>query len=227
VTVLTDSITRWCEQESLAIIVERDEATAFGGAISLPGEPELSVGVRASTGEPGRALLSHAFELPIPSEIAADAEAATRIADLVERVAASRSSLLECLQTIQAGKTTIEVVVTLHEDGMSKQSFLTALEEIRKVRRVVEWELDAMAQTVGLMSEVQSGLGAIVERTGALASDAAKAVQEFEAPAAADTAAPQPQPAAAPDASVFCTECGRQARPGARFCNGCGSPLEA
>jgi hypothetical protein len=226
VTALGDSIKRWCEQESLAFTAEGDEATAFAGIVALPGEPALSVGVEASAAQPSRVLLSHSFEQAIPPEVAADAEAPTRIADLLERVAASRSTLLECRQKVQAGKATIEVVVTLHEDGMSKQGFLTALEEIRKVRRVVEWELEAMAEAVGLMSDVRSGLGAIVERTEALASDAAKAVQEFEAPAAAETATPQPQPAAAPDDGVFCTECGRQARPGARFCNGCGSPLE-
>lgn len=236
VTVLTDSIKRWCEQESLAITVERDDETGFAGDVSLPDAPALSVRVRASAGEPTRVSLSHAFELPIPAEIAADAEAAIRIADLVERVAASRSSLLECRHAVHAGKATIEVVVTLHEDGMTKQGFLTALEEISKVRRILEWELDAMAQAVGLISDVQSGLGAIVERSEALASDAAAAVQEFDVPAAAAEPAPPAEPppptpvpsgVAAPAGGVFCAECGRQARPGARFCKGCGASLEA
>jgi hypothetical protein len=226
VTVLADSIKRWCEQESLAATVGGDEETALAGIVSLPGEPALSIDLRASAKEPARVLLSHSFELPIPAEIAANEEAASAIGGLLERVAAGRSSLLECHQTVQAGKATIEVMVTLHEDGMSKQGFLTALEEIRKVRRVIEWELDAMAQAVGLMSDVQSGLGAIVERTGALASDAAKAAQEFEAAAAAEPA-PQPQSAAAlPAGGVFCPNCGRQAKPQQRFCTGCGTSLQ-
>jgi hypothetical protein len=47
-------------------------------------------------------------------------------------------------------------------------------------------------------------------------------------PPAAPSPAPSPPPPPAPIAGgVFCAECGRQARPGARFCNGCGAPLEA
>lgn len=245
VTVLADSIKRWCEQESLAITVDRDDEVAFVGAISLPGEPALSVAVRASGGEPVRLLLSHSFELPIPAEMAADAEKESRIAALVERVAASRSTLLECRQTVQEERMAIELAVTVHEDGMSKQGFLTALEEVRKVGRVVEWELEALALTAGLMSEVRSDLGTIVERADTLASDAAKAAEELQIPAAPAEVPPPPaegaplaaEPGPAPSppptaeaaptpAARFCPSCGRQAKKEHRFCIGCGSSLD-
>jgi len=234
-TVPGDAIKRWCQEESLPVVTEQEAEADLACTVTLPGDPPLAISVRASAAQPGRALLSHTAHTPLPEEVGGESEAQQRLAALLERVAASRSVLVDCRLVQWKGELATEIVVTLHEDGMSKQAFLTALEEIRKVRRVVEWELDAMAQTAGLMSEVRSGIGAIVERTEALASDAAKAIQEFEAPATAAEPAPTaptppPPPAAppaAPDAGVFCTECGRQARPGARFCNGCGSPLEA
>ena len=131
-----------------------------------------------------------------------------------------------------------EIAVTLHEEGMSKQSFLAALEEVRKVERVISWELESLALTLGMMSEVHSRVADITARTEALATDAASAVAKAEAEAAAADvpAAPTVDPSPASPVTegtpgptptrLFCTNCGRQVRPQQRFCTVCGSPLE-
>jgi hypothetical protein len=240
-TVPGDAIKRWCQEESLPVVTEQEAEADLACTVTLPGDPPLAVSVRASVGQPGRVLLSHTAHTPLPEEVGGESEAQQRLAALLERVAASRSALVDCRPVQWKGELATEIVVTLHEDGATKQGFLVALEEIRKVRSVLAWELDTMALTVGLVSEVRSRVEGVVERTEALASDAAKAVQEFEASAAAlepasatavpepppPTPAPPPAPAAPSAGGVFCTECGRQARPGARFCNGCGASLEA
>ena len=227
-TLLGDSIRRWCEEESLSAVVEQDDESALACAVSPPGDPSLSIAVRASGPQPSRVLLAHTFDLPIPVEIAADPDAPQRIATLLDRVAASRSGLIDCRPLAPEGKAAAEVTLTLHADGISKQNFLSTLEEVRKVVRVIGWELEGMSAA----ADIVSGVRALVEQTGALTSElaetAAAPVEAESAPQAGPPPlAPQPQPPAAPDAGVFCAECGRQARPGARFCNGCGAPLEA
>jgi hypothetical protein len=152
----------------------------------------------------------------------ADPEGPQQIATLLERVAANRSGLVECHPPAREGKTPAEVVVTLHEDGLSKHSFLTALEEVSKVTRVIAWELEGISMSAEVLSEVQS----IVAQTGALASEVAQAGQEAPPPAEEPTPAPAPPPAPAAPAGVFCPNCGRQAKPQQRFCTGCGAPLE-
>jgi len=175
--------------------------------------------------------MSHTTHVPLPEEIDRDPKAQQRLAALMERVAASRSALVECRLVEWRGALTAEIATTLHEEGASKQGFLTAVEEIRKVTRVMAWELEAMALTMGMVSEMGARIGSIVERSEALAADAARAVKEFEAPAAVEDApppappSPPPVPPAAP-ASVFCANCGQQAKPGARFCRQCGAALE-
>ena len=237
-TALGDKIRRWCEEESLSAVVEQDDESALACAVSPPGDPSLSIAVRASGPQPSRVLLAHTFELPIPVEIAADPDAPQRIATLLDRVAASRSGLIDCRPLAPEGKAA-EVTLTLHADGISKQNFLCALDEVCKVVRVIEWELEGISAAADIVSNVRS----LVEQTGTFASELAQAVaapaEGLASPAQPEgapptSAAPQPPPpapaatpVAAPAAGVFCTECGRQARPGARFCNGCGSPLEA
>jgi hypothetical protein len=237
-TALGDKIKRWCQEESLPLVTEQDEEAGLVCAVSLPGDPQLSVSVRASAAAPGRVLVAHACQPSVPAEMAADPEGPQRFTVLLERVAGSRSGLVECRPVMAGEKLAAEVVVTLHEDGLSKQSFLTSLEEVRKVGRVIAWELEGISAGAEMLSDVQ----AIVEQTGALASELERAAGGAEraaaraegqpsvqaAPSAAEPTPPPPPPAPVAPATggVFCTECGRQARPGARFCNGCGASLE-
>jgi len=221
-TVLGDKIKRWCQEESLSVVAEQDNEAGLACTVSLPGESPLSISVRASGPQPSRILLVCAFDLSVPAKMVADPEGPQQIATLLERVAANRSGLVECHPPAREGKTPAEVVVTLHEDGLSKHSFLTALEEVSKVTRVIAWELEGISMSAEVLSEVQS----IVAQTGALASEVAQAGQEAPPPAEEPTPAPAPPPAPAAPAGVFCPNCGRQAKPQQRFCTGCGAPLE-
>ena len=153
--------------------------------------------------------------------MAADPEGPQRIAALLERVAASRSALVECRPVAQGGKLAAEVAVTLHADGVSKQNLLTALEEVRKVVRVIGWEI----QGISVAADIVSGVRALAEETGAFASDLAQAAA---APVEAQPAPPAPAgpaPASAAE-SRFCPSCGKQSKPQQRFCTGCGATLE-
>jgi hypothetical protein len=227
-TLLGDSIKRWCQEESLAVTTEPDDEAGRVCTVLLPGEPPLSVGVAAGPAA-ARTVLACAFDLPIPQNMAADPQAPQQIARVLERVAASRAGLVECRPAAAAGKPAAEIAVTLHEDGMNKQTFLSALEEIRKIARVIAWELEGLSASTEVLAEVQ----AIVEQAGAFASEAATAA-EVRPPVAEPPPPPPPPPAPTPappaapaaPAGVFCSTCGRQARPGARFCTGCGATLE-
>ena len=226
--LLADNIKRWCQEESLSLVSRQGDESLLSYVITLPGDPPLSVDVTASADTSRRILLSHTAPLPITQD-SSDPGAPQRVAALLERVAASRSALVDCRLIQREGEPTAQIVVTLHEEGATKQSFLVALEEIRNVRRVVAWEMETMALTLGLVSDIRSRAAKIAQQTEALASEAAEAVAAAEAtvaPTEAPPLAPSPSPAPAAPAGVFCTTCGRQARPGARFCTGCGATLE-
>jgi hypothetical protein len=143
---------------------------------------------------------------------------------------------------VREGKPAAEVLITLHADGISKQSFFSALEEVRKVVRVVTWELEGISAATDILSDVR----AVVDQTGAIASEMAGAAEGLRTPAAAEEAPPSeeaspavepvpaPEPAAVPEAPPtptpaprFCPSCGKEAKPGQRFCIGCGTSLEA
>jgi hypothetical protein len=246
-SVVGDKIKRWCQEESLPLVVEQDDETGLACSVSLSGEPPLSISVRGSGPQPSQVHLQHTLELSLPAQVSSDPEGPQRIAAVLERVAAARSGLVECRPTAEQGKAAAEVVVTLHEDGMTKQVFLTALEELRKVARVITWDLEGVSATTEILSDVQ----AFVEKTEALASEMERAAgdveepappveepptqpdtaQVEEAPAPAEPspppqAPPAPTPPAAAPASLFCPNCGRQAKPEHRFCIGCGTPLD-
>ena len=235
-TAIEDTVKRWCQEESLLFVSQQETGAVLAFAVALPGDPSLNVTVRALASRPGRLLISNIVQIPLPEELAADAEAPQRFTSLLEHVAASRSLLVDCALLPGQGELKAEIAVTLHEEGMSKQSFLAALEEVRKVERVISWEVESLALTLGMMSEVHSRVADITARTGALATDTASAVAEAEAAVADVAAAPtvEPSPASpvterapeAPPTRLFCTNCGREVRPQQRFCTVCGSRLE-
>ena len=238
-TAIEDTLKRWCQEESLSFVSQQEADAALACAVALPGDSSLTVTVRALAPHPGRLLVSNIVQIPLPEELAADAEAPQRLTALLERVAASRSLLVDCALLPGQGELKAEIAVTLHQEGMSKQSFLAALEEVRKVERVISWELESLALALGMMSEVYSRVADITARTEALATDAASAVAEAEAAAALTEPPPpavepsQPQAEAAvvaeqSDASsdVLCPNCGQQMRSDARFCRSCGANLK-
>ncbi len=230
-TVLGDRIERWCQEESLSVVVEQDDEAGLACTVSLPGEPSLSVSVRASGQQPSRLLLACTFDLPVQPEMAADPEGPQRIAMLLERVAASRSGLVECHPSRPDGKPAEVVVIILHEDGLNKQSFLTALtrtEEGHPQSSPGSWKGCPRVQRFCLRCKPSLSRRALLPRvakTGREADTPASAPAATVTPAPAPPPAPAaPAPAAAP--SRFCPSCGRQAQPQQRFCTGCGATLE-
>lgn len=238
-TQLGDSIRQWCGEESLEAVVERDDE-ALACTVSIAADPPLSVAIRSERRDSPRILLSSSFGLSLSEELTHREETKGRVEALLERVAAARSSLVACRLVGETTRPTVEVVVTLHGDGFTKQGFLTALMEIEKLRKIVSLEVETMGLALGMMSEMQSRVGGIVAEAEELASQAAKAAEELPASAApaeapsAPAAEPGPAPAPPPTAEAaptpagrFCPSCGRQAKAEHRFCIGCGSPLEA
>jgi hypothetical protein len=235
-TELRERIERWCREESLELAVAKDDEGGLVCTLPAFGEPPLPMTIRSAAEGPGRVLLAHTFEFAVPNELASDAQGAERFSGLAEGIALARSALVECRPSWGQGRASAEVAVTVFAEGITKQSFLTGLDEVRKVGVLLAKELEAASLSAGVLAEVQS----IIAQSAAIASSAApEAVQaEAAAPIVAEAVPPaveppQPQaeaaivaeqPAAAPD--VFCPNCGAQVRSGARFCRSCGANLE-
>jgi len=215
-TELREKIERWCREESLELAVAKDDEGGLVCTLLAFGEPPLAITVRSAVEGPGRLLLAHTFEFAVPNELATDAQGAERFSGLAEGIAFARSALVECRPSWGQGRASAEVTVSLFAEGLTKQSFLTGLDEVRKVGVLLGKELEAASLSAGVLAEVQG----IIAQSAAIGSSAA--------PEAAQTEAAAPvvaeQPAAAPD--VFCPNCGAQVRSGARFCRSCGANLE-
>jgi hypothetical protein len=154
---------------------------------------------------------------------------------IAETLALSRSALVECRPAWGEGRASVEVVVTVFEDGLSKQSFLTALDEVTKAGVLIGRELESASLAAGVLAEVQG----IIAQTGAIASamtaepaPEAPVVVEQEAQPEVSVTVEQPEPAAAmafekaeSTENVFCPNCGYQSRADARFCRSCGGRL--
>ncbi len=185
---LGNKIKGWCQEQSLGLTEEQDDDAGLAYVVTLPGEPALSVTIRGSGAEPDPVIVTHSFEMAVPAEVQKDPEHREQLATLLERVATGRSGLIDCLFKDSGGKPTSEIAVTLHRDGLTKQSFLSALTEIGKVRRVVTWGLDSMA----LATDTLTDITAMMEETEALASEISKVTEGMEEAAAAEEAAPPP-----------------------------------
>lgn len=243
---LGSKIKGWCQEQSLALAAEQDDDAGLVYVVTMPGEPALFLMIRGSGAEPDPVTVTHTFEMPVPQEVQSDPEGREQVATLLERTAASRSGLVDCLLKDIEGKPTSEIAITLHGDGLTKQSFLSALTEISKVRRVVTWGLDNMTLAMDTLTD----MSAMVQETEALASEISKVAEGMEEAVAGEEAAPSPEavsaeappppppplePTPAPAAEAapppaperrFCSSCGRETKPGQRFCIGCGTSLE-
>jgi hypothetical protein len=235
-TELRERIERWCREESLELAIAKDDEGGLDCALPVFGEPPLAITIRSAPGMPGRLLLAHTFECAIPDELAATSEGAQRFAGLAEAVALARSALVECRPSWGQGRASAEVVVTVFAEGLTKQSFLTGLDEVRKVGLLLGRELEAASLTAGVLAEVQS----IVAQSAAFISppatepeqaEGAESVVEEDAPPAVEPSQPQAETAVVAEQSdassdVFCRNCGQQMRSDARFCRSCGANLK-
>lgn len=240
-TLQGDNIQHWCKEESLSVVIERDDDEALVCTISVAAQPPLSIGLRSQRRDPARTELSSTFELQVPEEMAGGEQGRPRMESLLERVAAGRSALLDCRLLEWSERPSVEVVAVLHGDDFTKQGFLTTLAEIEKVHKIITWELETVGLAASMISEMQSRVGGIVGEADKLASQAAqaaKAAEELQVPAALEEAPPPaaepgPPPSPPPTAEAaptpaarFCPSCGRQAKKEHRFCIGCGSSLD-
>jgi hypothetical protein len=222
-TELRERIERWCREESLELAIAKDDEGGLDCTLPAIGEPPLAITVRSAAEGPGRLLLAHTFEFAVPNELASDAQGAERFSALAEGIALARSALVECRPSWGQGRAAAEVAVTVFAEGLTKQSFLTGFDEVRKVGVLLGKELEAASLSAGVLAEVQG----IIAQSAAIGSSAAPEAAQTEAaaPVVAEAAAVvAEQPAAAPD--VFCPNCGAQVRSGARFCRSCGANLE-
>lgn len=163
-TEFREKIERWCREESLEVAVARDDEGGFDYTISLA-EPPLAISVR-SAGAPGRLLVAHTFDFAVPDDLADGAE---RFMALCEGVALARSALVRCTPSWEESSASAEVTVTVFTEDLTKQLFLTALGEVKKVGLVLDRELQAVYMSAGVIAEVQ----AIIEESSALASTVA------------------------------------------------------
>lgn len=233
---LGNKIKGWCQEQSLGLTEEQDDGAGLAYVVTPPGEPALTVAISGSGTEPDPVMVTHSFEMAVPNEVQKDPGYREQLATLLERVAAGRCGLIDCLLKDGQGKPTSEIAVTLYRDGLTKQSFLSALTEISKVRRVIAWGLENMA----LATDTLTDITAMMKETEALASEISKVTAGMEETPTEEAAAPpesapaevspSPPPAAAQTATPsgrFCPNCGKQAKAGQRFCIGCGTALEA
>jgi hypothetical protein len=237
-TELRDKIERWCREESLEVAIAHDDEGHLGCDVSMT-EPPLTVSVRSTPEAPGRVLLTHTFEFAIPDEPAGDG--AERFAALCEGAALARSALLRCTPSRTQVGVSAEIVVTLFEDGLSKLSFLTGLDEVRKIGVLLGKELEAASLASGVLAEVQG----IIAQSAALVSQPQAEAQslEPEGPPAEEAVPPAAEPMEPPvEAEMpvaiseepvqetpgsFCPSCGFAVASDARFCRSCGARLEA
>ena len=223
-SALSDRIQRWCEEESLSAAIERDDDSGFSCAVTLPGEPPVSSSVRADAPRLDRLLVSHSFELKLRDDVRQNADARQGLGALVEQAVASRPGLVEARLSDSANSLEVEITATVHEDGLSKQSFLTALHEMGKTRRTVDWGLESMLAGADAMSDMSKLLEDMGATMGQMTPPAELAPEPAPAPVAAPAAGDEPAPAVA---GRFCIGCGRPLEPASRFCVGCGKPVGA
>jgi hypothetical protein len=232
-SVIGDKIRTWCQEESAALELRQDNSTGLEFSIAPSGGYEIRASVRASGPDPDRVVITHAFELPVPPAMQQSKGWHDQLPALLESVAVNRPGLISCRLIEGTGPSAAEVAVTVHADGLTKQSFLTALEEAGKVRRVIEWGIEGVTAS----DEVLSNVSSVVEQAEALASEVSDVGKGVPTPAqseSAPTVIARPEEMEAPVSAAtgpetqskrFCPNCGKEAKEPQRFCVGCGASL--
>ena len=132
----------WCDDADLTW-------RALEGTIYLRLDPEETNEVRVEQGDAVRLhdeVVLDAGDLP-----------AGRLAEAVEDVVLGRSWLVDARLTGEG--TTAEVVVVIHEDGLSKHSFLEAVFELQKVRLLLHREVGAARAAEQTMAALAAAVG--------------------------------------------------------------------
>ena len=213
---LSEDVKRWCAEESIDLRLLEEKPDGFAGEVS-DGQAQLQM-----ASSDGRIWIRHAFALELAPSLRADPEAARQIEDMLANITASRSSLTEC-RTLAPGEPRAEVTTTVYPEGLTKQAFLTALAEARKVRLLVESGLKAAAAGV----EAIAGMRAAIEEAETLVGGMATDLAAAGAPPAELAASPaRPQPTIEAPVGGFCPHCGCGVAANARFCRQCGGSLE-
>ena len=164
---MLEEIERWCRDASLGYTVDQPGEPGFRASVLLDDPPDLlviEVQGPDKAGEPLR--LRHAFDLP-----AADGPQLTRerTAELLEAAVLQRSALVDAKLQGDAVPPTVEMVAVIHEDGLSRHTFMTALFECQKLRRILIREVRsalvseaAMASLVAL-ADASDGVTSAVD----------------------------------------------------------------
>ena len=132
----------WCDDADLTW-------RALEGTIYLRLDPEETNEVRV---EQGDAVRLHDEVVLDAGDLRAD-----RLAEAVEDVVLGRSSLVDARLTGEG--TTAEVVVVIHEDGLSKHTFLEAVFELQKVRLLLHREVGVARAAEQTMAALAAAVG--------------------------------------------------------------------
>jgi len=112
-----------------------------------------------------------------------------------------------------------ELGFDFHTDKLSEADYQMEIERLK-------------SEAVGIVHQIEEISGVPPSGSDSVEQEIAAVRRRMEQaiPAPASSAAPLPSGTPAPDArgaASFCTQCGRPAGPGDRFCAGCGTPLRA
>jgi hypothetical protein len=126
---VVDRLLDWCDDADLTW-------RALEGTVYLRLDPEDRLEVRvAQSSDDGALRLHDAVDL------SGGGLSAERLAEVIEDVVLSRSSLVDARPT--ADGQGAEVVVVIHADGLNRHTFLEAVFELQKVRLLLRREVGA------------------------------------------------------------------------------------
>jgi hypothetical protein len=123
-----ERVREWCEAADLPW---RDDDGALQVRLDADDVTEVRIEL---DGEDGPLRLHDRVRL-VAGELAAD-----RLAEVVEDVVLSRSSLVDARATTEGEA---EVVLVVHRDGLSRHTFLQGIYEVQKVRLLLHREVAA------------------------------------------------------------------------------------
>jgi hypothetical protein len=213
-----ENVKRWCAEESIELRVLEEKPDCFSAESALDWRPE-PLEIASSR---GRISLRHTFSLDLAESLRADPEIARQVAEMLASISASRSFLTDC-RALFNGSPRAEITTISFEDGLTKQVFLTAIAEARKVRLLIESALQAAAAGVEAVAGMRAAIVEAETLVGGMATDLAAA----DVPPAALAPSPAPpQPPIAAPAGGFCPHCGSGIPANARFCRHCGGSRE-
>lgn len=132
-------------------------------------------------------------------------------------------------ESFSKGLTTINVKTSNFMEETKQKTFITTQEqEIEKIKTVIGDKIVKSWGTEDLKFElVEEEVNAIQQKLASIeeAKEQIKGLQDKEK--AILGSVPAPAPAPVPENSIFCSSCGAPNKMGYKFCEKCGSKLEA